>query len=218
MPFRKRLEQENLEAANKHLAALKEMVGRLLATGDLLKSDPQFRAEFNMMCLKLGVDPLQSRKGLWAELGEFYRELSIKVVDACRDLKNGNSGIIPIELIVKHVEASTPDVNENDIKLALNTLLPLGSFYQHIELRGKGYVKITTMELAENDNVMKVLQMADENGKIRTSGSPVERDEFETAIASLMNEGLVWIDRRTGRSRAHYYVSAMFPGFRNKIA
>jgi ESCRT-II complex subunit VPS22 len=53
-----------------------------------IKSDPFFRAQFQVMCEKIGVDPLASSKGIWGELlglGDFYYELGgFKIrLDSC---------------------------------------------------------------------------------------------------------------------------------------
>ena len=43
-----------------------------------IRKNPTFRAQFHEMCAKVGVDPLASNKGFWAELlgiGDFYYEL-----------------------------------------------------------------------------------------------------------------------------------------------
>lgn len=43
-----------------------------------IRKNPTFRAQFHEMCSKVGVDPLASNKGFWAELlgiGDFYYEL-----------------------------------------------------------------------------------------------------------------------------------------------
>ena len=49
----------------------------LLGQNDIRKN-PSFRSQFHEMCAKVGVDPLASNKGFWAELlgiGDFYYEL-----------------------------------------------------------------------------------------------------------------------------------------------
>ncbi|VVA26222.1 PREDICTED: vacuolar-sorting [Prunus dulcis] len=43
-----------------------------------IRKNPAFRSQFHNMCTKVGVDPLASNKGFWAELlgiGDFYHEL-----------------------------------------------------------------------------------------------------------------------------------------------
>jgi ESCRT-II complex subunit VPS22 len=49
-----------------------------------IRSDPVFRAQFQIMCEKVGVDPLASSKGLWGELlglGDYYYELGVRIVE-----------------------------------------------------------------------------------------------------------------------------------------
>ena len=43
-----------------------------------LKKNPEFRAHFQQMCAQIGVDPLASSKGYWAQtlgVGDYYYEL-----------------------------------------------------------------------------------------------------------------------------------------------
>lgn len=45
-----------------------------------IRKNPIFRSQFHEMCAKVGVDPLASNKGFWAELlgiGDFYYELGV---------------------------------------------------------------------------------------------------------------------------------------------
>jgi ESCRT-II complex subunit VPS22 len=45
-----------------------------------IRKNPVFRQQFHEMCAKVGVDPLASNKGVWAELlgiGDFYYELGL---------------------------------------------------------------------------------------------------------------------------------------------
>ena len=47
-----------------------------------IRRDPIFRAQFHTMCSNIGVDPLASNKGVWAQLlgfGDFYYELGVQV-------------------------------------------------------------------------------------------------------------------------------------------
>ncbi|KAJ0670211.1 putative winged helix DNA-binding domain superfamily, Snf8/Vps36 family [Helianthus annuus] len=48
-----------------------------------IKKNHIFRSQFHEMCAKVGVDPLASNKGFWAELsgiGDFYYELGNDLV------------------------------------------------------------------------------------------------------------------------------------------
>lgn len=47
-----------------------------------IRKNPAFRSQFHEMCTKVGVDPLASNKGFWAELlgiGDFYYELGLSL-------------------------------------------------------------------------------------------------------------------------------------------
>jgi ESCRT-II complex subunit VPS22 len=49
-----------------------------------IKKDPEFRKKFQIMCSKIGVDPLASKKGFWSELldfGDFYYELAVQIIE-----------------------------------------------------------------------------------------------------------------------------------------
>lgn len=49
-----------------------------------IRKNPEFRARFQVMCSKIGVDPLASSKGFWAQLlgvGDFYYELGVQIVE-----------------------------------------------------------------------------------------------------------------------------------------
>lgn len=51
-----------------------------------IRRSPEFRAQFHTMCANIGVDPLASNKGAWAQLlgfGDFYSELGVQVIEAC---------------------------------------------------------------------------------------------------------------------------------------
>jgi ESCRT-II complex subunit VPS22 len=44
-----------------------------------IKKNAEFRQHFQQMCARIGVDPLASSKGFWAEMlgvGDFYYEAS----------------------------------------------------------------------------------------------------------------------------------------------
>ena len=71
-----------------------------------MRKDPVFRAQFHTMCANVGVDPLASNKGMWAQLlgfGDFYYELGVQVVEACLATKSINGGLMDLESLRAHV-------------------------------------------------------------------------------------------------------------------
>jgi ESCRT-II complex subunit VPS22 len=60
------------------------------------------------MCAAIGVDPLASSKGggeggsFWAQMlgsdvGDFYFELAVRVVEVCRKTREQNGGLVAVE-------------------------------------------------------------------------------------------------------------------------
>ncbi|PQQ04768.1 hypothetical protein Pyn_16383 [Prunus yedoensis var. nudiflora] len=65
-----------------------------------IRKNPAFRSQFHNMCTKVGVDPLASNKGFWAELlgiGDFYFELGVQIVDICLARRPHNGGLINLK-------------------------------------------------------------------------------------------------------------------------
>ena len=51
------------------------------------------------MCANVGVDPLASNKGMWAQLlgfGDFYYELGVQIVEACLATRAYNGGFMEL--------------------------------------------------------------------------------------------------------------------------
>lgn len=58
------------------------------------------------MCTTIGVDPLASGKGFWAQIlgvGDFYYELSVQIVEACLVLRDQTGGLADLGLIKKRI-------------------------------------------------------------------------------------------------------------------
>lgn len=62
-----------------------------------LKTNPEFRYHFQKMCQNIGVDPLASNKGFWADLlgvGDFYFELGVRIIEVCLSTRATNGGLL----------------------------------------------------------------------------------------------------------------------------
>mmetsp|Transcript_17281 Transcript_17281/g.21995 ORF Transcript_17281/g.21995 Transcript_17281/m.21995 type:complete len:116 (+) Transcript_17281:25-372(+) len=60
-----------------------------------INKDPQLRKHFQVMCASIGVDPLASNKGFWAEMlgvGDFYYELGVQAIQVC--VSSAKKGLI----------------------------------------------------------------------------------------------------------------------------
>ncbi len=81
-----------------HMAVLMSLPSKLHRED--VRKDPVFRAQFHTMCANVGVDPLASNKGMWAQLlgfGDFYYELGVQVVEACLATRSMNGGLMDLD-------------------------------------------------------------------------------------------------------------------------
>lgn len=82
-----------------------------------ISRDPHFRRQFQEMCAAIGVDPLASSRGFWAEtlgVGDFYYELAVRVVEYCMANRTKLGGLIQLSVIARYLKAEP-----QDIKIAL---------------------------------------------------------------------------------------------------
>lgn len=78
-----------------------------------IRQDPVFRAQFHTMCANVGVDPLASNKGMWAQLlgfGDFYYELGVQIVEACLATRAYNGGFMELGSLRNAVQVSNPTI------------------------------------------------------------------------------------------------------------
>ncbi|KAJ1693159.1 hypothetical protein LUZ63_009857 [Rhynchospora breviuscula] len=177
-----------------------------------IKKNPTFRAQFHEMCAKVGVDPLASNKGVWAELlgiGDFYYELGVQIVEICIATRSENGGLINLEelrtRLCRRRKCSRESLSEDDCLRAISKLKVLGSGFEVISVGRKRLVRSVPTELNKDHN--EILELAQAQGFVTvdqleqtlswTSGRAID------ALQALLKEGLAMIDdgHRDGRRR-----------------
>ncbi|KAJ3228309.1 Vacuolar protein sorting-associated protein SNF8 [Clydaea vesicula] len=133
-----------------------------------IKKDPVFRAHFQQMCSKIGVDPLASNKGFWAEflgVGDFYYELAVQVIQVCLATKASNGGLIEINELRSSVEKMRGNhlqsISNDDIIRSIKTLSPLvgKGCYTLIDVGDKTLIQSLPREF--NMDYLKCLEVAE---------------------------------------------------------
>ncbi|KAI8870541.1 winged helix DNA-binding domain-containing protein [Ramicandelaber brevisporus] len=104
-----------------------------------IESNPVFRARFQRLCRRLGVDLLASNKSYWSSLfgvGEFYHELGIQIIEACLQSRKLDGGLTELSIVKRRVEKMraaprkgrvVQAISDEDIVRAVEALKPLGS-------------------------------------------------------------------------------------------
>ncbi|ONI13216.1 hypothetical protein PRUPE_4G210400 [Prunus persica] len=168
-----------------------------------IRKNPAFRSQFHNMCTKVGVDPLASNKGFWAELlgiGDFYYELGVQIVDICLATRPHNGGLINLQelcnLLRQRRRSDREAVSEDDCLRAISKLKVLGNGFEVISVGKRKLVRSVPTELNKDHN--EILELAQAQGFVTvieverrlswTTGRAI--DAFDT----LLDEGLAMID------------------------
>jgi ESCRT-II complex subunit VPS22 len=208
--------QDALEAAKRQLAAFRTKLEAFARDHRAdIRRDPAFRAQFHAMCANVGVDPLASNKGAWAQLlglGDFYYELGVAALEAAWASRPADGGLVPLAALTRAVarrRGSTADpVSEDDVARALKKLRALGPGVHVVELGGVAYVRSVPGELdpdrgaalgAAAAPAQRRACGAGTSGGSLTVSELVEvtgwtRPRAESALEGLLREGLAMAD------------------------
>ena len=173
---------------------------------DDIRKDPVFRREFQVMCAKIGVDPLASSKGFWAELlgvGAFYTELGVQIIDACVSTRAVNGGLIAVPALIQHVKrmrgSNALSISADDIERAVKQLRVLGSGFKVVEAGARKMVVSVPVEL--NRDHALLLFAAQQSGGYVTVESMCggdhqwDRERVMRALQLMLKQGMCWEDR-----------------------
>ncbi|VAI37507.1 unnamed protein product [Triticum turgidum subsp. durum] len=180
-----------------------------------IRKNSVFRQQFHEMCAKVGVDPLASNKGVWAELlgiGDFYYELGVQIVDVCIATISHNGGLIDLielrKLLCQKRKTDLGSLSSDDCLRAISKLKVLGSRFEVISAGKKKLVRSVPTEL--NKDYKGILELAQAKGYVTVE--QVEKEFLWStgraidALETLLKEGLAMIDdgHRDGKRR-HWF-------------
>lgn len=105
--FRKSLEEFAIKHRYVHSMYTLMHISIRCCCRDDIRRNHVFRAQFHTMCANIGVDPLASNKGMWAQLlglGDFYYQLGVQVIEACLATRAYNGGLIELQTLQQQVQ------------------------------------------------------------------------------------------------------------------
>ena len=183
-----------------------------------IRRDPAFRAQFHAMCASAGVDPLASNKGAWAELlgfGDFYYELAVQIVEACRASRPHNGGLMALRdlkaAVTRRRGAAAQPVSTDDLLRAIAQLRALGGGWDLLTVGDAVCVRSVPAELNGDQTALLaraaaawgVLTAAD---VVRDAGWSQRR--VSDALEGLLMEGLAMVDDGHPDGVRRYWVTA----------
>lgn len=180
-----------------------------------INKNPRFRAQFHQMCMQIGVDPLASNKGFWAQVlgvGDFYYELGVQLIDVCRRTREQNGGLMLIDELTKRLQklrgSKSQEISPEDVYAAIKKLRNLGGGYQVVTVNGKKMVVSVPMEL--NVDHIQLLTLAQKSGFTSESMACAKLNwtapRFQNLMKLLLQEGMVWVDNQT-EEREYWFPS-----------
>lgn len=188
-----------------------------------INEDPDFRKQFNQLCMKIGVDPLASNKGFWAELlgvGDFYYELAIQICEICLSTRELNGGLIDTHEVLKRLQKrrkNQTSITMDDIKRSVRKLHCFGDGFTILKIGSNKLIQSIPLELSDDNTA--VLNMAQNKGFVSESLIKKElhwdTNRVQISLKLLMKEGIVWID--TSQIEAQYWFPTLFFGSQNEV-
>jgi ESCRT-II complex subunit VPS22 len=171
------------------------------------------------MCARIGVDPLASSKGFWAQalgVGDFYYELGIQIVEICLATRDRNGGIMTFEELRNRITSSSgktrQDVSEDDLARAIKKLRVLGGGFTVLPVGGRRLVQSIPGEL--NMDHTAVLQKAEFTAYVSKMKLVTELEwgdvRVQNVLDHLVKEGLAWIDDQTETREQWYWFPGLF--------
>ena len=185
-----------------------------------IKKDPKFRREFQVMCSKIGVDPLASSKGFWADIlgvGDFYYEIGVQIVDVCVSTRDANGGLIETEelkLRMRRMRGSNAvDLGEDDIKRAVAKLKILGQGFDIQDIGPRRMVVSVPRELNQ-DHVALMKIAGAHNGAVSAGGLAGElgwdRERIDKVLNFMSGEGMCWADDQEAPGDMFFWFPSMW--------
>ena len=205
------LQAGRVEAAREQLEVFRQSLEAFaLKHREEVRRDPVFRARFHEMCRRVGVDPLASNKGVWAQLlgiGDFYYELAVQVVEAgMRAREEGAGGLVELGALAARVRAQRggagAPVTEDDVAQAVRKLGVLGGGFELVRVgRSKTFVRSVPGELNLDQNA--VLARAEGDGWVTRAallapaaegGEGWGAERADACLQQLLAEGQALVD------------------------
>ena len=202
-----------------HLALFKENLESFARNHkNEINKNPVFRRRFQQMCEKVGVDPLASHKGFWAEflgVGDFYYELSVQVIDVCLATQSHNGGLLSMdELLVRLARRRgehSQRISEDDVHRAIRKVAVLGNGFRVLRVGSRRMVVSVPLEM--NRDHVAVMELAGPRGWVTAAACcrqlqwPLER--VELVLHVMMEEGMTWVDEQMLDGQLAYWFPSL---------
>ncbi|KAL1116916.1 hypothetical protein AAG570_005385 [Ranatra chinensis] len=188
-----------------------------------IRKEATFRRQFQEMCASIGVDPLASGKGFWSvlNLGDFYYELSVQIVEVCLATADKNGGLIGLEEVRERLVRARgkaqrhQEITLDDLLCAAKKLKSLGNGFSVVPVGGGRYlVQSIPTELSMDQTGVLSRVAASPTASVSVaelcSHLGWEERRAQKALDALIQEGLAWIDKHDPGGTELYWFPSFF--------
>lgn len=105
-----------------------------------LKANPEFRSRFLRMCSSIGIDPLEifEKDQHLFNVDDFYYEISVKIIEVCRETKDMNGGVISFDEL-RNGYFKNLNVTMEDLEKSIDMIQVLDGGFKVFSIRGKNF-------------------------------------------------------------------------------
>ncbi len=188
-----------------------------------INQNPQFRAQFQQLCSKAGVDPLSSRQGFWEQalgLGDFYYGLVVQAISLCLATRDENGGLVSLNDLHSALERrrgpNQQRISPDDVETAIRKVSSLGSGFRIVKMGAQRMVLSVPCEL--NVDHSAVIALAKSQQGYVTVGSALNklgwpRERLVRVLDLMVQESMAWVDdKATGADGRGYWFVCLMEG------
>ncbi|XP_014259846.1 vacuolar-sorting protein SNF8 [Cimex lectularius] len=210
------LQERELDQMTKQLEVFRVNLEEFAANHkNEIKKNATFRRQFQEMCAAIGVDPLASNKGFWSVLniGDFYYELSVQIVEVCLATSSKNGGLIGLDELREKLLISrgrAQEVTNEDILCAAKKLNMFGNGFKILPVGGGRYVVQSVpgeMSMDQTSVLSSVSNNANVSLSYLISQLNWTKPRAEKALQGLVTEGLAWVDTQDSKETLYWFPS-----------
>ncbi|KAJ9568738.1 EAP30/Vps36 family [Nakaseomyces glabratus] len=166
-----------------------------------LKANPEFRSRFLRMCSSIGIDPLEifEKDQHLFNVDDFYYEISVKIIEVCRETKDMNGGVISFDEL-RNGYFKNLNVTMEDLEKSIDMIQVLDGGFKVFSIRGKKFLRSVPNEITGDQT--KILEVCSIMGYASIS---LLRANFKwdavrgrSVLEDMAANGMLWIDNQAG--------------------
>lgn len=196
----KEFEQQNDELDQQLKAFQEKLIEFARLHNDEIRSNPEFRSKFMIMCNNIGIDPLNlfiDRDKHLFTVNDFNYEMCLRIIQICRNTKDINGGLIPVSEL-QNVYFKKWKITEKQLLEIIDMLRTLDGGFEIIEIKNQKILRSIPNELT-NDQT-KILECCSILGyvsncilKANLNWNKIRRT---SALNEMVTNGLLWVDQQ----------------------